>query len=194
MYFIVDLEATCWEIPKTPDLNEIIDIGIVVCDDQYSIIDSWTSFVRPKFNLKLSSFCKKLTSIKQIEVDEAPSISEVICSFNDWFTVKFKTNPKDISWLTWDNWDLKCLISDCLRNQIDFPFSSHYDLKYIYSIIRKCKKSDKLGLREVLDRENIICPDNLHRGLVDAIVAAKIAKSIYPFELDQIALQDPLES
>ncbi len=185
MRLVVDLEATCWEVPNTPDLNEVIDIGIVVCDDQYEILDTWSSLIKPKTNVKLSSFCKRLTSIKQQDVDSALSFPQVISNFNLWFFEKFQTNPKDLIWFTWGSWDLKCLTEDCLRNEVPFPFASHRNLKDIYFKIKKCDKKDKLSLKDVIERENIIFTQKLHRGITDALAAAMIAKIIHPFPLDQ---------
>ena len=179
MYFIVDLEATCWEVSKVPDLNEIIDIGIVVCDDNYNILDSWTSFVKPKINTKLSGFCKKLTSIKQNDIDSALYLSDVINNFISWFENKFEVNPNQVTWCTWGSWDLKCLTADCNRNGILFPFSNHRNLKDIYYSFRNCDRSDKISLKEVILRENIAFNDKLHRGITDAFAAAKIAKLIF---------------
>lgn len=193
MYLIVDLEATCWEVPCVPDLNEIIDIGIIVCDNEFNEIDTWSSFVRPKFNTKLSSFCRKLTSITQNNVDSASYFPEVMASFNEWFIDRFKTKPNEVIWFTWGNWDLKCLIGDCLRNGIDFPFASHRNLKDIYFISKNCDKKEKLGLRDVIVNENIPFPHKLHRGITDALAAAKIAKLIYPFSLDPVVLPNSSE-
>jgi 3'-5' exoribonuclease 1 len=74
---VVDLEATCFENPKKPDINEIIEIGIVLCDADYNILYKWSSFVQPKINRHLSNFCKKLTSIKQFEIDQAMQFVDV---------------------------------------------------------------------------------------------------------------------
>lgn len=179
MKLIVDLEATCWEIPKVPDLNEIIDIGIVVTDDSYSILDSWTSFVRPRINTKLSSYCRKLTTIKQSDVDSAPYLAEVITSFHQWYLERFNSTTKEVAWFTWGSWDLKCLTGDCFRNNIVLPFGEHRNLKDIYFVERNCEKTDKLSVKEVLIREGIYFPDKLHRGRSDATATAKIAQAVY---------------
>jgi inhibitor of KinA sporulation pathway (predicted exonuclease) len=179
MKLIVDLEATCWEIPKVPDLNEIIDVGIVVTDDNYTILDTWTSFVRPKINTKLSSYCRRLTSIRQSDVDAAPYLSEAVSSFHQWYLDKFKLTTKEVVWFTWGSWDLKCLKGDCYRNDVILPFGEHRNLKDIYFVERNCEKTDKLSVKEVLLREGICFADKLHRGLSDAIATAKIVQSLH---------------
>jgi len=186
MHLIVDLEATCCEIPRVPDINEIIDIGVVVCDDEFNILKTWTSLVKPKINTKLSPFCKRLTSIRQHDVDSAPYLSDAINSFNLWFQENFKITAEKTNWFTWGNWDLKCLITDCERNKISFPFSSHKNLKDIYFVKRQCIGTDKLGIKEVMIREGISLPQKLklHRGISDATAAALIAR--FTFLLPEI--------
>jgi len=85
MYLIIDLEATCWEAPNTPDINEIIDMGIVVCDSSYEVISSWNNLVKPKIRTKLSPFCRRLTSITQESIDKAALFESVIFDFREWF-------------------------------------------------------------------------------------------------------------
>jgi inhibitor of KinA sporulation pathway (predicted exonuclease) len=181
MNFIVDLEATCWENPRIPDLNEIIDIGIIVCDDRYERIDSWESLVKPKFNTRLSVFCKRLTSIKQSDVDSAEHIEQVFARFCKWCKEN-GYDPTNHVWYTWGSWDLGCLISDCERNKISFPFGEHRDLKTIYMQRRNLSSREKCNVKDVIIRENLGDGLGLHRAITDATAAAKIAKLV--FELD----------
>lgn len=76
-YIIFDLEATCWENDRTKQ-NEIIEIGAVKLDENLAVIGEFQTFIKPKLNPILSDFCKKLTSISQEEVDQAPTRK------NDW--------------------------------------------------------------------------------------------------------------
>jgi len=181
MYFIVDLEATCWENPRTPDLNEIIDIGIIVCNDSYEKIGAWESLVKPKFNTRLSGFCKRLTSIKQIDVDSAEHIEQVFDRFYKWCK-ESDYDPTNRVWYTWGSWDLGCLIGDCERNKISFPFGEHRDLKTIYMQRRNLSSREKCNVKDVLIREGLGDGLGLHRAMADASAAAKIAKLV--FELD----------
>jgi 3'-5' exoribonuclease 1 len=184
MYFIVDLEATCWENPKTPDLNEIIDIGIIVCNDNYEKINSWESLVRPKFNTRLSGFCKKLTSIKQSDVDAAQYLGNVFDNLSNWCKINHY-DPTSHIWYTWGSWDLGCLIGDCERNKIAFPFGEHRDLKTIYMQKKGLSFRDKCNVKEVLIREGLGDGVGLHRAMADAFAAAKIAKVIFDLDSSQ---------
>jgi len=181
MHLIIDLEATCWEVPKVPDLNEIIDIGIVVCNDLYEILDTWESLVRPTINPKLSPFCKKLTAITQDQIDKADTLDLVFKNFSQWFMMKFNLDHQVISWHTWGTWDLKCLKNDCIRNLIQFPFGEHVDLKEKYTKKRSLT-SGKNGLQTALEQEKFEPSTHTHRGLSDALGAAKIAKLLFDQE------------
>ena len=85
--YCVDLEATCDEVgvhesPRSlvvvPDQMETIEIGLVVIDfESLVIVDEFQRFVRPQINPTLTPFCKKLTSIQQVDVDGALTYQEV---------------------------------------------------------------------------------------------------------------------
>lgn len=179
MYLIVDLEATCFEIPKTPDLNEVIDIGIVICDQDFNIIDSWTKLVKPKINTKLSGFCLRLTKIQQQHIDNAESLDSVINCFRQHFSDKYQYSLDSIVWYTWGEWDVKCLNNDCQRNNIPFPFGQHRNLRNIYAKERNAGIINKCSIKEVLQKENLQNIYRLHRGIGDAYAAAHIARILF---------------
>lgn len=175
---VVDLEATCFENPKQPDLNEIIEIGIVLCDDNYNILYKWSSLVKPKINKTLSGFCKKLTQIRQEEIDVALEFVDVLALFQKEFETKYGVDTKAIIWCSWGDWDLKCLVNNCKRNSIDIPFGSYENLRTIYINKRNEGINSKCGLRDVVAKENIDVLPKQHRALIDAEAAAKIAHFI----------------
>ena len=74
-YIIFDLEATCWEQYDKSD-NETIEIGAVKINDKFEIESDFEQFIKPIRYPKLSDFCKKLTTIKQSDVDNAPFFYE----------------------------------------------------------------------------------------------------------------------
>lgn len=179
---VVDLEATCFENPKQPDLNEIIEIGIILCDADFNILYKWSSFVRPKINKTLSGFCKKLTHITQEEIDTALEFVDVLQLFQREFETKYGIDTKALIWCSWGDWDLKCMINNCKRNSVDIPFGDYENLRTIYINKRNDGVNNKCGLRDVLIRENIDDITQHHRALYDAEGAARIAKFIKKLE------------
>jgi len=73
-FIIYDLEATCWRGRPPGGYNEIIEIGAVAVNRYGQVLDSFCKFVKPTVNPKLSSFCTKLTSITQSQVDSSKII------------------------------------------------------------------------------------------------------------------------
>lgn len=179
MYFIVDIEATCWEKPKVPDLNEIIDIAIIVCDDQYQIQSTYHSLVKPIVNQTLSPFCSKLTGIKQSDLSAAPTLDVVMNEFKSWFTTNHDSDANSITWYTWGDWDLKCLMNNCDRQSISFPFGKHANMRTMYIAKRNYGVNYRCNLREVVTKENIYHLPKQHRALHDARALASIARLIH---------------
>jgi inhibitor of KinA sporulation pathway (predicted exonuclease) len=174
--FIVDFEATCFERPYQPDLNEIIDIGIVLCDNEFNIIYKWTKLVKPSVNKKLSRFCRNLTNIMQEDIDKAECFVNVVSLFQREFEAKYGMQTNAVAWYSWGDWDLKCLIRNCERNNVAFPFGDYKNLRNVYIKICNNGFNANSGLRDVLLKQNISDISQHHRALNDAEGAAKIAK------------------
>src|SRR5438128_11442214 len=83
-YVIVDLEATCWDEPRSRDRMETIEIGAVRLDAGLDVVDEYDAFIRPVVEPQLSSFCTSLTSITQEDVDNANPFSMVFPQFLAW--------------------------------------------------------------------------------------------------------------
>ena len=70
-YIIVDLEATCWEGMRSPDM-ETIEVGAVALAGPAGPVEGeFGAFVHPVVRPALSDFCRRLTYIHQEDVDEA---------------------------------------------------------------------------------------------------------------------------
>jgi 3'-5' exoribonuclease 1 len=172
LFLLVDLEATCWERRKVRDKNEIIELGACMCDIDGNILGQFQSFVRPRINIKLSGFCKKLTGISQQDVEPAPILSEAISNLHDWADSQFSADLKLIRWASWGNWDNGCIQRDCERHKIDFPFSDHICLKNLYKELRGVE----VGLKEAVRREGFEWEGSEHRALDDAYNSHKVAR------------------
>jgi len=103
---VMDFEATCDENTQNYP-HEIIEFPCVAIDahcrcTSYStqmapppgtggggggnkaIIGEFQSYVKPRRNPKLTPFCTELTGITQDQVDAAPSLPQVVASFEKW--------------------------------------------------------------------------------------------------------------
>lgn len=174
-YFVIDLEATCWEQEDNiPDVNEIIEIGLAACDINGNVISTFQSFVKPKINDQLSNFCMNLTKIKQKWIDSARPLIVVQESLENWTKNHFNTDLFNIVWTSWGDFDMKCFKQDCQRNNIRYRLGPHCSSKTLHSQKRKCKKC---GVKEALRLEGLTFEGTHHRGIDDAINIARIIKS-----------------
>jgi 3'-5' exoribonuclease 1 len=184
-YIIVDLESTCWENDRSRQ-NEIIEIGAVKLDENLNIVSEFQTFVKPKLHPVLSDFCKKLTSIRQEDVDQAPSFKEALKAFHEWMGEDY--------WLcSWGFYDKKQLKMDCelhklptgwLRNHISIK---HQHGKMVVEELRAAGKPQSqikrfergVGMETALKMLNIPLEGTHHRGIDDARNIAKIFVKIF---------------
>jgi len=86
---IWDTEYTSWKgcsekgwDPKKNQYKELVQIGSILVDAQnLKIKKEFNFFIKPKINKKLSYYFKKLTGIKQKDVDSAKNSEQIIKNF-----------------------------------------------------------------------------------------------------------------
>jgi 3'-5' exoribonuclease 1 len=164
-YIVLDLEATCWK-NNFGKVNEIIEIGAFKISEDKVIIDEFCSFIKPKVNPELSSFCKELTSIKQVDVDGAPPFVEVINTFIKWIGDEYTL-------LSWGEYDKKQFIKDCELHKVSHEWViNHVNLKQKHAKIRNIDKP--CGMDAALKMEGFTLDGTHHRGIDDARNLTKI--------------------
>ena len=110
-YIIVDLEATCWENVRDPDRMETIEIGAVeLLSAQMPSSRKFNRFIRPVVERELSDFCRRLTAIRQRDVDLADEFSLVFPEFLEWI------GEEPFFLCSWGGYDLTQLRRDCDRH------------------------------------------------------------------------------
>lgn len=167
-YIVYDLEATCWLGRPPKGHNEIIEIGAVKLNPLGEVLDQFSKFVRPTINPRLSGFCKKLTSIKQIDVDRAKTFPTVIEQFKDWVEMEY-----DYSLCSWGQYDHKFFLNDCNLHQLETDWLDHHvNLKGQYAQMIGDDKHN--GLKNTLKREGFEFTGVPHRAISDAQNTAKI--------------------
>lgn len=129
---VVDLEATCGDLHSIPRHQmETIEIGaVMVATDSLEIIDEFQIFIKPLRHLVLTKFCLNLTSITQIQVDNAPTFPDAIKLWQSWLSQFDKA-----IFGSWGDYDRKQLQQDSKHHHIDLPYpvsSNHVNLKEIF--------------------------------------------------------------
>lgn len=105
------------------------------------------TFVRPTEHPKLSEFCQNYTGISQDDVDNAPTLPEVLRMFHKWIeSFRFAKDivlmddskrKQNTVILTWTDFDLGIYLpTECERKKISSPkyFNKWIDLRDYYSV------------------------------------------------------------
>ncbi len=123
---IIDFEATCTDKKEFPRKEtEIIEFACIVIDKNLNEIQRFGKFVRPILHPQLTSFCKRLTSISQENVDTADRFPEVLNEFKEEIIKPY--NPLFASWGRYDKNQLR---QDCHLHKVEYPFDEeHLDIK-----------------------------------------------------------------
>lgn len=174
-----DLEATYWagESPTPPEgvtySNEIIEVGAVLVDViSLEEVSRYQSFVRPQVNYELTGFCKKLTHIRQSDVDGARPWPEVSAEFRQRFRLGTDEEPLFTSW---GNHDRKQFESDCERHHLPALFAggNHWNLK---KAVAKAFDIKPMGIGRMLEQLGMTFVGDPHRGIDDALNATRLLR------------------
>lgn len=174
IHIVFDLEATCWEKDKNLSDMETIEIGAVrLKPESYEVADTFSTFVKPDRNPKLSDYCRELTSIRQSDVDSAPGFPEALEKFLIW------SGGDKVTYCSWGTYDIRQLEKDISYNLVKIrdPFRKHISLKQLFAQLYERKPCSMKKALNILDLEL----DGIHhRGIDDARNIAKIARIILP--------------
>jgi inhibitor of KinA sporulation pathway (predicted exonuclease) len=155
---IVDLEATCWE-RDPPAPHETIEIGSVCFEVGRGVLDEFQTFVRPHLQRTLSPFCTQLTTIRQADVDPAPTFPEAFAAFCRW-----ADSFAPFTLAAWGNYDRGQLQDDCLRHGLTYPFTNYLNLKQAFARIRDVRPC---GMAGALRSSGLPLNGTHHRGIDD---------------------------
>lgn len=169
-HVVVDLEASCWEAAWVRHRMETIEIGAVRLDEELEVVDEFDAFVRPVIVPRLSTFCQKLTSITQAQVDAADTFPTVFAAFLTWAG----RTPYRLT--SWGAFDVDQFHKDCEHHGVDFPphlAAWHLNLKTTFT---KWKGVKRPSMSEALDLLGLPFVGTPHRGIDDARNIARIAQ------------------
>ncbi|AKL86117.1 3'-5' exonuclease KapD [Bacillus atrophaeus] len=179
---IIDFEFTMPEGKYSPQnfFPEIIEAGIVKSVDD-AVVETFSSYIKPKKFPKLTKRCKSFLMITQKDVDEGMKFEEFIRKLNE-------LDPqKDCTIVTWGNMDMKVLKQNCMFNHIPFPFKGEMrDLSLEY----KNFFGDRTltGLWKAAEEYGDEGTGTHHKALDDALTTHKLFKRV---EQDKQYLEKP---
>jgi inhibitor of KinA sporulation pathway (predicted exonuclease) len=170
---IIDVEATCFESEaERPEgqVNEIIELGCVLFDVKSNqILKSMSIFVKP-IKSTVSLFCTRLTTITQDLLDQEgvlfPEAMEIL---------KREFKPRDITWISYGDYDRNQIKKDCDLHNIKSPLSqTHINIKNVFALKNKMPK--EVGLSSALSLIGEKFEGTEHRGKDDAINISKVVR------------------
>ncbi len=96
--YVLDFESTCIESPEVLEPLEIIEFPSVLLEISVDatlpkIISEFQSYVKPRANPALTSFCTQLTGITQSIVDAGVSFLEALAAHTQWLTDRIGESP-----------------------------------------------------------------------------------------------------
>lgn len=179
-YIIFDLEwNNAYNYAAKKGVNEIIEIGAIKFDENLNTIDTFKQLIKPNIAKKLSSRCKKLTSITMDEIKkDGVSFENAFSLFSDW------CGNDDNLFLTWSNSDLYVLSNNFHMNfgksNIDFIKKYCDAQKYCMSFIASTDCKTQISLSKCAELMNIdVDQSKLHRALMDCVVTGECFKKVF---------------
>ena len=153
--------------------NELIEIGAVKMDENYDVIDSYKSYVKPDIGI-IDTNIEMLTGIRKNMVQNAPGIRKVLENFAEWF-------PDDVQFVTWSENDEIQIKREIEAKHLEFEgkdkyYGEWYDCQKTFSEIMNDTKPYKL--EEALNLSDVDYDIHLHDGLVDAANTALLFKKM----------------
>lgn len=179
---VIDFEATCEEHPPANYLHEIIEFPVVLVDVRLQrVVAEFHRFVRPRYKVQLSHFCRQLTGMRQEDVDAAAPLEEVILLFERWYAHTVPPHARCV-FATDGPMDMREFMyrHSVSRQGIRFPtlFYQYVDVKQIFSCFFQCAQGK---IRAMLDVLNLPFEGRLHSGLDDARNIASIVIGLLQF-------------
>jgi inhibitor of KinA sporulation pathway (predicted exonuclease) len=180
---VIDFEATCWE-NKKGGLHEIIQFPSVLyrySGSKWEYVSEFNRYCKPKVNPTLSDFCKKLTGIKQEEVDGAKQLPKVIYEHEKWLKENIiEGEGGEVIFMTCGKWDFEhCLRSELGRFKIKLPpvYSSYINIKDVF---KRAYRISHCSMVSMLDYLKIPLEGHHHNGLDDSRNIGSILKVMSP--------------
>lgn len=149
---------------------EIIEIGAVKLNDNYELIDSFSSYVHPIYS-KLDEYCTFLTGITNRHLAGAPKFAGAISALYEWI------GNDDFSIYEWSNSDKhqfsgECRLKNCEKSFDALCMKEWIDLQKEFSL--KSKIRSAVNLQDALSKLNLFFEGQAHRACDDALNTARI--------------------
>lgn len=174
-HIVIDLEFTpiarCQRELRKVMRDEIIQIGAVMLDENYRFVDSFTTFVKPRFVDCITPSISDLTGIHDRDIANAPDLSVALDKLSTWIGDGHRVRV-----YSWSDTDLWQLDTECWVKELDFPrnMGRWIDFQRIYCRIVGCSK--RVSLKNAVDSANISFSGSAHTALWDAMATSELLR------------------
>lgn len=159
------------EIP----MGEIIEIGAVILDEEFEIIDKYSTYIKPD-NLKVSQGVQRLTSITEEKLVKAPNIKEALENL-----LQITPDINNTTLYTWSDSDTNAI--ECELNSKNIQIkgvkrlcNNYIDIQEIFG--ERVGIENRINLTKALNMIGLEFNGKEHGALADAINTAQILKEI----------------
>lgn len=181
-YVIMDLEwNNSYNKYKKCFVNEILEIGAVMVDEELEVIDTFSVIIRSQLIKKLSGRVKSLTHISNEAMSSGVTFQRAVSDFSKW------VGSRNCVFMSWGNSDIRVLVDNfsmfCGINGI--PFLTQYvDLqKYCQQFIVSAA-NQQIGLVNAAVEMGIdVSHCQFHRALEDSLLGLRCLKKCFNREL-----------
>ena len=178
VYVIMDLEwNSVYGVKIRGFINEIIEIGAVMLDENLREISSFSALVKPQIGKRLQSRVKEMTHISREELAEGYTFDEAIQRLRDWLGTQEHTV------LSWGDGDIRVLLSNTryhtATRQLDY-LQNYADLQDYFRHRMQTSRAQQIGLAAAGELLGLRPADYaLHRAADDSRYAAACFQAIY---------------
>ena len=189
-YIILDLEwNNVYNKRAGSFLNEILQIGAVLLDSSFNVVDTFQVTVKSALTKKLSNKVIKLTGITNEDMLKGVSLSQAVNMYNEW-------SPDRSITMTWSTSDLYAIVENSrafeLKNTI--KISKYLDLQtYVQGELKSMgfQINNQISLSNAALMLDISTSEfELHTAKDDSLVAALILKKTYNNERFPLNIKD----
>lgn len=171
---VVDVEMCGVQVrtKSYPYKNEIIQIGAVMMDDSFKMLDKFSTYVRPRHG-KIDHYIGMLTGISERALKEAPDIEDALRRFVQW------VGDDDVvfySWSTTDYYQIRREIQyKCQEDDLwNVLLEESNWIDYQEKLGKRIDSPRRIKLADALELVELDTEGHMHDGLDDAYNTARM--------------------
>lgn len=188
-YLVFDLEMCTQRVKRKYRTgykeSEIIQIGAVLLNETYQIVDTYMSYVRPEF-LEITPIIEEMTGISNDKVKLEPLFRQAIVNFSKWI------GRDEVITVTWSKSDERQLKNEMKHKNYHHPRIHSLSKNWVdcQELFRKEVKADHcISLGRALDLADTPRVGHDHDALTDARNTAALFKQIKEKALPHIEIE-----